>query len=288
MDIEQLDEAQPRFYRYVVWQYNGGCVSIEVSIALQAEGLSAIGRERVTLLQAVAREGSISAAARAVGLSYKAAWDALNAMSNLFGAQLLTTRSGGAIGGGAALTPAGVRVIEAYGRLEAEMARLVRDIGPELAEAGITPFNLMTGFFMRTSARNALRGTIETIRADALNSEVGVRISHDTLIYALVTNQSVRDLGLCAGRQAIVLIKAPFVMVALDDGAPATSARNAVPGVVQRCETSELSAEIVIDIGASRTIAASISAASARALKIKKGSRVQAIFDSSHVIVAVD
>ena len=91
-----------------------------------------VGRDRVRLLQAVAREGSITAGAKAVGLTYKAAWDALEAMSNLFGRPLLETRTGGRRGGGAHLTPAGVQVVEAFERLESEMARVLRVIEPDL------------------------------------------------------------------------------------------------------------------------------------------------------------
>ena len=67
---------------------------------------------------------------------------------------------------------------------------------------------------MRTSARNALRGTITASMSDELSAEVAVAVSDDTTIYALVTSESVRELGLCVGREAIVLIKAPFVMIA--------------------------------------------------------------------------
>ena len=68
-----------------------------------------MGRDRIRLLQAVAREGSITAGAKAAGLTYKAAWDALDAMANLFGRPLLETRTGGRAGGGARLSPTGVR-----------------------------------------------------------------------------------------------------------------------------------------------------------------------------------
>ncbi|HRJ61773.1 MAG TPA: LysR family transcriptional regulator, partial [Azospirillaceae bacterium] len=59
-----------------------------------------MGETRVRLLEAVGREGSISAAARAVGLSYKAAWDAVDAMNNLFGRPLVGAQTGGRKGGG--------------------------------------------------------------------------------------------------------------------------------------------------------------------------------------------
>ena len=85
-----------------------------------------------------------------------------------------------------------------------------------------------------------------------------------------------------------MLIKAPFVMVALDEEGLKTSARNAIPGVVLRSETSAINAEVVIDIGGGKTLAAHISAHSAKALNIEAGTKVQALFDASHVILAID
>src|SRR5690348_6603370 len=147
-------------------------MTIEASVTLRGDSARAIGRERIRLLESVARNGSISAGAKAVGLTYKAAWDALDAMANLFGQPLLETRAGGRAGGGASLTAAGARLVEAFHRLEAELARVLRRLEPDLAGTGITPLHLVSGFLMRTSARNALRGTIKSIVADAITSEV--------------------------------------------------------------------------------------------------------------------
>src|SRR4249919_443570 len=106
-------------------------MTIEATVTLRSENVPNVGRDRIRLLQAVAREGSITAGAKAVGLTYKAAWDALDAMANLFGRPLLETRTGGRTGGGAFLTPAGLRVIEAFSRLEGEMTRALRAVEPE-------------------------------------------------------------------------------------------------------------------------------------------------------------
>ena len=84
---------------------------INASITLESGGPSSVNGDRIRLLEAVAREGSISAGARAVGITYKAAWDWLDALANLFGRPMLETRTGGRSGGGATLTPAGARVI---------------------------------------------------------------------------------------------------------------------------------------------------------------------------------
>jgi molybdate transport system regulatory protein len=263
-------------------------MSIEATITLRSKDVSAVGRERIRLLQAVAREGSITAGAKAAGLTYKAAWDALDSMTNLFGQPLLQTRTGGKAGGGSSLTPTGLRVIEAFGRLEAEMARVFRALEPALAGSGITPFNLVSGFFMRTSARNALRGTITTIQSDTLSAEVAVAVSGDTTIYSLVTAESVRELGLCVGREALVLIKAPFVIIAPGAEPPMVSARNCIRGTVRRCDVSAVNAEVVLDIGNDKTLAASISARSAEAMGLSPGQPACALFDAAHVIIAID
>lgn len=263
-------------------------MTIEAAITLRSAQVPAVGRERIRLLEAVARHGSISAGAKAVGLSYKAAWDALDAMANLFGRALLETRSGGRTGGGARLTATGIRVVEAFHRLEAELGRVLGRLEPELAGTGIRPVQLVSGFLMRTSARNALRGTITGIVSDALTAEVAVSVGDDTTIHSIVTNESVQELGLVPGREAIVLIKAPFVIVAPGGARPLVSVRNCVAGTVLRCDSSPLNAEVVLDIGGGKTLAATITAHSAAALGLAPGTPAYALFDAAHVIIAID
>jgi len=263
-------------------------MTIEALVMLKTDAAPAVGRERIRLLEAVGREGSITAGARAIGITYKAAWDALDAMANLFGRPLLEKRAGGRAGGGATLTPTGIRVIQAFHRLEAEMERVVRAIEPDLVGTGISAFNLVSGLLMKTSARNVLRGTVTGIMADALTAEVAVAVSGNTVIYALVTNQSLRELGLATGCEAILLIKAPFVIISPGEDPPQISVRNCVRGVVCRCETSAVNAEIVLDIGDGKTLAATITAQSAKNLGLMPGKPACALFDAAHVIIAID
>lgn len=263
-------------------------MTIEASITLRGDSPSTVKGERIRLLEAVAREGSITAGAKEIGITYKAAWDALDAMSNLFGQPMLETRTGGKQGGGARLTPAGEKVVEAFHRMEAEMARVVRLLEPDLAGSGISPVNLFSGYFMRTSARNALRGTITAIKSDALSAEVAVTVTEETTIHAWVTAESLRELGLFVGREAIVLIKAPFVMIAPGHELPKVSVRNRLSGTISRCERGPVTAEVVLDIGGGKSIAASITAQSLDALDLKPGDPAIAFFEASHVIIAID
>ncbi|MDB5509062.1 MAG: transcriptional regulator, ModE family [Hyphomicrobiales bacterium] len=263
-------------------------MSLEAHVTLHGLDAPSVGRDRIQLLEAVAREGSITAGARAVGITYKAAWDALDAMANLFGQPLLLKRAGGKAGGGATLTGTGLRLIDAFHRMEAEMARVLRALEPELAGTDVTPLDLMAGLLMKTSARNALRGVVTNIISDEVSADVSVEVSPGIIVHALVTAGSLRDLGLVAGRRVVVLIKASFVMIASGDCTTRISAQNKISGRVSRCETSATSAEVSLDIGGGKSLVAAITAQGARDLGLKPGTSACAIFDASYVILAID
>ena len=75
--------------------------------------------KRIDILRRIGEVGSISEAARGAGVSYKAAWQALETLTNLAGVPLVEKVVGGTGGGGAALTPAGQRVLQAAHALAA-------------------------------------------------------------------------------------------------------------------------------------------------------------------------
>ncbi|HRO50497.1 MAG TPA: LysR family transcriptional regulator [Hyphomicrobium sp.] len=85
-----------------------------------------IGPGKVDLLETIARTGSISSAARELGMSYRRAWLLMDEFGRLFKRPILTTAAGGAHGGGAELTDFGRAVIAAYRRMEDRTAEVVR------------------------------------------------------------------------------------------------------------------------------------------------------------------
>lgn len=80
---------------------------------------AAFGPGKAELLEHIAATGSISAAARAMRMSYKRAWQLVDDMNHAFRAPLVTTAAGGSKGGGAALTTIGKRALAAYRNLQA-------------------------------------------------------------------------------------------------------------------------------------------------------------------------
>ncbi|WP_448203282.1 TOBE domain-containing protein [Azospirillum sp. sgz302134] len=263
-------------------------MTVRPQVSFAGSSASPIGAERIRLLEAVAREGSISAAARAVGITYKAAWDGIDAMNNLFGRPLVEGQAGGRRGGGTRLTPEGVKLVETFHRLEGELARAFQALEPDLAGTGISAASLMWGFFMRTSARNALRGTVTAIADGAVNAEVTLSLAGDTTLTAIITRDSVRELGLFPGREATALIKAPFVILAPADEARRTSVRNRIEGTVARREDGAVNTEITLDIGGAKTLTAIITLRSAEDLGLAVGNPACALIDASHIVLAVD
>lgn len=77
-----------------------------------------IGPGKIALLEAIGREGSISAAGRALGMSYKRAWDLVDALNKLVGTPVVETSAGGPRGGGARLTDAGRALVADYRAIE--------------------------------------------------------------------------------------------------------------------------------------------------------------------------
>jgi molybdate transport system regulatory protein len=80
--------------------------------------LIAVGPGKVALLEAVARTGSITAAARDLGMSYPRAWKLVDELNQAMNEPAVTSEKGGEHGGSSVLTPAGRRLIATYRRIE--------------------------------------------------------------------------------------------------------------------------------------------------------------------------
>jgi molybdate transport system regulatory protein len=85
-----------------------------------------IGPGKIELLEAIEREGSISAAGRALGMSYKRAWDLVDATNKLLGEAVVAASTGGQGGGGARLTEAGRGLVADYRAIEHAAQRAAR------------------------------------------------------------------------------------------------------------------------------------------------------------------
>lgn len=253
---------------------------LQSALTLSRGPTGKVGADRIALIEAIAELGSITKAAARLGVSYRAAWDAVQALNNLFDAPLVTASPGGAGGGVAGVTPRGLRLIDAYRRMELRLAEAWADVEADGAD--------LWSLGMKTSARNALRGVVETITGGDVSSEVTLRIADGVTITSIVTRDSVGDLGLRAGSPAIALIKSSFILLAMGAEPLRTSARNQLFGTVQARTDGAVNSEVVIDLAAGKTLTATLTKESAESLAIKAGDPVIALIKAPHVILAVE
>ena len=259
--------------------------ALNVSVSLRRGLAPRIGLERVALIEAVDELGSITAAAKRLGLSYKGAWDIVQGLNNLFETPLIEAAPGGKAGGAARITSRGRDVALAFRRVQTEIDAALAKL--EAGLSGETARDLFWSLGMRTSARNALRGEISHITDGAVSSEVSLRIAEGVEITAVLTRRSVEELELAVGKPAIALIKSSFVLLAKGEGLR-TSARNQIPGVVVAREDGAVNSEVILDIGGGKTLVATITVESARALEIGRDERLTALIKAPHVILAVE
>ncbi|MGO9445100.1 MAG: winged helix-turn-helix domain-containing protein [Thiobacillaceae bacterium] len=85
---------------------------------LTLNGRNFMGRGRAELLRHIARTGSISQAARAMKMSYKAAWDSVDRMNIAYGQALVVSLAGGSRGGGSRVTAEGLALMADFERLQ--------------------------------------------------------------------------------------------------------------------------------------------------------------------------
>ena len=260
---------------------------IETILAFRSSGRTSIGRDRIKLLEAVGKHGSITQAAIAMGISYKSAWDAIDAMNNLLPRPAVAAQTGGKRGGGAVITDDGQALIAAFKLLESRFARAAALLAD--GDAPVDPLSLLWSLGMKTSARNAFRCTVEAVHSGSVNVEIILRLSETVTLVAIVTAESATDLGIVVGAEVSALIKASFIILATGDDPPLVSSRNIVPGIVSRCEIGGgVNSEVTLDIGDGKSLVAIVTRESAEHLKLIPGVKCWAMFKASHVIIAID
>jgi molybdate transport system regulatory protein len=219
-------------------------------------------------------------------LSYKAAWDSVEAMNNLAEHPLLIRTTGGTHGGGSHLTEHGRELVRLYRLLESGYRRMLTQMQAQLAD--LSKLNeLMQAITMRTSARNQYRGRVAAVRKGAVNSDVVLDLGDGLSISANITNDAVEELGLAPGRNAVALIKASFVLLT-PDADTRVSARNKLRGAVAQIIPGAVNAEVKLQLAGTRVLTAVITLDALEELNLVVGTACTALIKASHVLIAVN
>lgn len=244
----------------------------------------ALADKRIDILRHIGVCGSISRAARAVGVSYKAAWQALDTLTNLAGAPLVVCAVGGAGGGGARLTAAGCELLAAADALALARSTVLSrwqaapDAGPALARLAL-----------RTSMRNQLPCSVGQLARQGQIVRVSLQLGRgggaDDLA-TRITRESAELLGLQPGLAVQALCKATAVRV---ERAGAGASLAAEPGILRL----PAKAVRVVRGGSGDEVSAELAAGlqmvgfAAPGSGLRAGSRVVLVLEETAVVLAL-
>ncbi len=245
-----------------------------------------LGQKRVELLRQIAATGSITHAAKAVNLSYKAAWDSVSTMNNMAEQPLVMSATGGKYGGGSRITDYGLRQIQLYDAVESEYQRFLSRLGEKVHDVDEL-VSFMRRLMMQTSARNQFLGRVTAFTSGPINAEVAVDIGGGDQITALITRNSLEQLGIQEGTEVYTIIKASSVIIMAGAAKMKISARNQLHGTVSNCKKGSVNGEVTITLAGGKSVTAIITNASIDSLALKEGDPAIAVIKSSSIILGV-
>ncbi|MCO7626511.1 TOBE domain-containing protein [Pseudomonas fluorescens] len=235
--------------------------------------------QRIALLQHIAEQGSITRAAKSAGLSYKAAWDAIDELNNLAQKPLVERAVGGKGGGGARLSSEGERVLRLYQKLQALQAQVL-----EAAEDA-SDLDLLGRLMLRTSARNQLHGKVMAIEGQGRNDLIRLELAEGLWINAQITHDSTVHLELQPGTEVVALIKAGWLDVLAAEQA-ATSGHNLLSGIIEAIfDAEDGPSEVRIALPNGQTLCALAEPLQLRSRGLSVEQSVQVQFSPSNVLI---
>lgn len=235
--------------------------------------------QRIALLQHIDEQGSITRAAKAAGISYKAAWDAIDELNNLAARPLVERSTGGKGGGGARLSDEGRRVLRLYQRLQILQAQILEE-----AEDS-SDLDLLGRLMLRTSARNQLHGRVSAIHLQGRNDTIELTLAGDLRIEAQITHDSTHRLELEIGTAVVALIKAGWLELATCD-APVPAGSNSLEATIDELQPDpQGSSELRLSLGSGQILCAFAEPEWLSAHELGVGSVVQVRFLPTYVLL---
>ncbi|TCK02686.1 TOBE domain-containing protein [Marinobacterium mangrovicola] len=194
--------------------------------------------KRLRLLDAIHNTGSLTAAAKLVGVSYKTAWNHIREMNQRCESTVLDTQAGGTQGGGSVLTETGKALMS--------LLRIQRN-GSQQRLADKVPA-------LRFSARNQLPARITSIDTSGVIARVGLAIGQLEM-QCHITSSSIDRLELTNGSGVYAIIKASTIELSPGNQPLQGNNTNCLPARVSRCTSSSHGRELELTLGDGLTLA---------------------------------
>jgi molybdate transport system regulatory protein len=244
-----------------------------------------VAKPAILLLQAIERTGSINSAAQSLGIQYKSAWQQLDQINNLLPYPLVEKRTGGSGGGGSVLTEEGQKLLRQIHAVQKEFTQFIQFFADDPQEA-LQTLKTLRRIEMNLSARNVWLGQVQSIDKGVVNSVVTLQLKGGDAVSSVITDNSVKRLGLEVGKDVMAIVKASNVLLGSKIDPRAISARNILTGTICSIVPGTVNDEIAIDLPGGSTVTSIITSASVRRLNLAVGQEISAIIKASDVLLA--
>ena len=247
-------------------------------------GNGEVSPRRLSLLKAIDATGSISQAAKSAGMTYKAAWDAVETINQLAQEVIVERQHGGAGGGGARLTAKGKQLLATHEQLQAMQHLWMASLND--LDADVLP--MMRRLTVMTSARNSLYGNIIAMKEDGVEAQIIMALQGEDRLTVTVTKPSISRMRLQIGTGVWALIKSTWVVLMPLEQARRTSADNGLCGRIKSMLDNGVDCEVTLQLDGGNTLTSVITSVSAKNLQLEEGMTICALIDSSHIILGRD
>jgi molybdate transport system regulatory protein len=140
---------------------------------------------------------------------------------------------------------------------------------------------------MSISARNVFKGKVTALKEGPISAEAEITTAGGDTIVAMLTQSSVKSLGLAIGADAVAVVKTPWVTLLAGTPEYRFSARNQLQGMVSGFIRGGVNCQVNVTLPGDATVSAMITNAAAAELGLAEGTPVTALFKASHVLVGV-
>ena len=151
---------------------------------------------------------------------------------------------------------------------------------------GIYPYH-QRNINMTISARNVFKGKVSAIKEGPINAEVEITTAGGDKIVAMLTEASVKSLGLANGVDAVAVVKASWVTLLSGTPGYRFSARNQLKGTVSAIVKGAVNSEVTVALTGGSTVFAVVTNEAVTELQLKEGTATVALFKAGHVLVGV-
>ncbi len=250
--------------------------NVDGNIWIKKDDRAFIGRGRVELLQNIQIHGSITKAAKAMKMSYKAAWDSVDIMNKLASKPLVTKVTGGKGGGGTVITSHAKELIQAYEEISILHKNYFGTLQNSFNEQINDTFDSEPTFCR-------LQGTISAMKNVDDNYEVSIKLKNGQTLTSIENKKFVLERNLQVNEEVNFLIETNNIVLTKKN--QKNSARNKLCGKVISIHNDKINANITIDSGDDDIIHSKITSSSCEKLELKEGDEIYASFKAYNIII---